>query len=194
LEQGLRPLRRVAQSAYGAYALLILGDTALVQEQFPRAAGFYQEAIDHFQDAGYAWGLSDAQAGLAGVSFCTGEPVPAARRYRASLELAWELSFPMYVASALLGLGAVAATSGYPEVGARLLGAAEGLIASLAAPQFPRDQPIRQRGLVALHATLGQDQLAALHEVGQTMPLAQAVAEAEEMAHALVQASANAQD
>jgi hypothetical protein len=157
-----------------------------VQEQFTRAATCYQEAIARFQDAGYVWGLSDAQAGLAGVYFCTGEQALAATQYRASLDLAWELSFPMYVASALLGLGAVGATSGHPETGARLLGAAEGLIASLAAPQFPRDEPIRQRGLAALHAALGPEALGALREAGQTMPVAQAVADAEAMVHAVV--------
>jgi predicted ATPase len=187
LEQGLRPLRRVAQSGHGAFALLILGDTALVQEHFARAAGFYQEAIDRFQEAGYAWGLSDAQAGLAGVSFCRGDLVEAASQYRESLERAWELGFPMYVASALLGLGAVAAATGQAEAGAHLLGAAEHLIASLAAPQFPRDQPIRQRGLTALHTTLGPDHLAALRDVGQSMPLARAVTEAKEMARDLMQ-------
>jgi predicted ATPase/DNA-binding XRE family transcriptional regulator len=193
LEQGLRPLRRVAQSGHGAFALLILGDTALVQEQFARAAGFYQEAIDRFQDAGYAWGLSDAQAGLAGVSFCTGDLVRAVTQYRESLERAWDLGFPMYVASALLGLGAVAARAGYPEAGGHMLGAAEGLIASLAAPQFPRDQPIRQRGLAALQATLNQDQLAALREGGQIMPLGRVVAEAEAMARAVMQAKPDEQ-
>jgi hypothetical protein len=93
----------------------------------------------------------------------------------------------MYVASALLGLGAVAARSKYPAAGERLLGAAEGLIASLAAPQFPRDQPVLQRGLTALQSTLDQDQVTALRKIGQSMPLAQEVAEAEETTRAIVQ-------
>ena len=159
LEEGLIRLRERPESAHGAFAFLILGDTALAQEQFERATNAYQEAIDRFQDAGYAWGLSDAQAGLAGVSFCSGNVERAATQYRESLERAWDLGFPMYVASSLLGLAAVAAASGFAEAGAHLLGAGEGLIASLAAPQFPRDQPIVPRGLSVLHATLGQDRL-----------------------------------
>ena len=171
LDEGLRSLRHVAQSGHGAFAFLIRGDTALVQEHFDRAALSYQEAIDRFQAAGYAWGLSDAQAGLAGVSFCTGDLALAASHYRASLERAWELGFPMYVASALLGLSAVAATSQQAEAGAHLLGAAEGLIASLAAPVFPRDQPIRERGVAALRSALGDERLAAMREAGRSMSI-----------------------
>ena len=186
LDEGLRSLRHVEQSGHGAFAFLIRADTALVQEHFDRAALSYQEAIDRFQAAGYAWGLSDAQAGLAGVCFCMGKLGQAANHYRESLERAWELGFPMYVASALLGLGAVAATSQQAEAGAQLLGAAEELIASLAAPMFPRDEPVRERGLAALQSTLGHDRLAALREAGRRMSIPQAVKEAEELAQAVV--------
>jgi predicted ATPase/transcriptional regulator with XRE-family HTH domain len=186
LDEGLRSLRHVAHSGHGAFAFLIRGDTALVQEHFDRAALSYQEAIDRFQAAGYAWGLSDAQAGLAGVNFCTGDLARAASHYLASLERAWELGFPMYVASALLGLSAVAATSQQAEVGAHLLGAAEEMIASLGAPMFPRDQPIRERGVAVLHSVLGDERLAAMREAGRSMSIPQAVAEAGAVAHAMV--------
>ena len=60
------------------------------------------------------------------------------------------------VGSSLHGLAGVAAESGQPEAGARLLGAAEGLAASLGAPAYPRDQPVRARALAALTAALGR--------------------------------------
>jgi predicted ATPase/DNA-binding XRE family transcriptional regulator len=185
LGEALRLLRGVAESADGAFALLILGDNALAQDQFERAATVYQEAIDHFQVAGYSWGLSDAKAGLAGVNYCTGDLVLAAARYRESLEQAWSLPFPMYVASALLGLGAVSASCGHAEEGARLLGAAEGLTASLGAPMFPRDRPIRERGLSVLRATLGEERLAEIRAGGRIMRIEQAVAEANAVAEAV---------
>jgi predicted ATPase len=169
----------------------ILGDTALAQERFDQASRYYQEAIDRFQAApryvavGKRGDLSDAQAGLAGATYCTGNLVLAARQYRASLAGAWELGFPMHVASALLGLAAVAATSGQGDAGAQLLGAAEGIAATHAAPLFPRDQPIRARCLTALTTRLGDDRLAAAREAGHALRVEQAVAAAMAVAAAV---------
>ena len=177
------PLLRERSDTWSA-PLLILGDTALAQEHFDRAASYYQEAIDRFQAApryvavGKRGDLSDAQAGLAGVNYCTGNLVQAARQYRASLDGAWKLGFPMHVASALLGLAAVAATAGHVVAGAHLLGAAEGIAASLGAPMFPRDYPVRTRALEALRDALSEEQFARALAVGQSMSMDQLVAEA----------------
>lgn len=178
------PLLRERTDTWSA-PLQIIGDTALAQEQFNRAARYYQEAIDRFQAPRYIAVLSDAQAGLAGVTYCTGNLVLAAQLYRASLAGAWELGFPMLVASALLGLAAVAATSGEGDAGAQLLGAAEGIAATHAAPLFPRDQPIRGRCLAALTTRLGEDRLAAAREAGRTLRVEQAVAAAMDVAAAV---------
>ena len=67
-----------------------------------------------------------------------------------------------------------------------LLGAAEEMIASLGAPMFPRDQPIRERGVAVLHSVLGDERLAAMREAGRSMSIPQAVAEAGAVAHAMV--------
>ncbi|HEU5430050.1 MAG TPA: AAA family ATPase, partial [Thermomicrobiales bacterium] len=185
LADGLRRLRGEAASAHGGFALLILGDTAMAQEQLARAAILYQEAIDCFEEAGYAWGLSDAQAGLAGVHYCMGNLTQAAAGYRGSLERAWALGFPLHVASALQGLAAVAATAGRPDVGAQLFGSADSLIASLGAPMFPRDQPIRDRGLAALRSALGEERLPPAREAGREMSVEQAIAVATTVADAV---------
>ena len=188
------PLLRDRADTWSA-PLQILGDTALAQERFDQASRYYQEAIARFQAAprsvavGKRGDLSDAQAGLAGVNYCTGNLVLAARQYRASLDGAWELGFPMLVASALLGLAAVAATSGQGDAGAQLLGAAEGIAAPLAAPLFPRDQPIRDRCLTALTALLGDDRLAAAREAGRTLQVEQAVTAAMDVAAAVAGAA-----
>ena len=185
LDEGLRLLRGVAEVAHGAFALLILGDTALAQEQFEKATIAYHEAIDRFREAGYAWGLSDAQAGLAGVHYATGNHAEAATHYAASLERAWQLGFPMYVASSLHGLAAVAAASGLAEEGAHLLGAAEGMIAALGAPMFPRDQPILERGLCMLSAALGEDRLTRARHTGRMMSTGEVIAAARDVAAAV---------
>jgi predicted ATPase/DNA-binding XRE family transcriptional regulator len=167
------------------YALLVLGCTALVQEQFDRAASWVVAALDHFQRAGNDWGLSDAQATLAGIRFCTGDLRQATALYGESLERAYERNFPILVVSALFGLAAVGAVSGQPEAGARLLGAAEGMTASLGAPMMARDAPAVERGLAALTAALGEERLAAEREAGRIMSIEQAMSKARGIAGAV---------
>ncbi len=108
------------------------------------AVSSHQEVIDCSRAAGFGWGKTDARAGLAGASSCSGDLKLAAALYAESLDRASDMSFTHLVASSLLGLAGVA-VSGQPMTGARLLGAAEGLITSLGALLFPRDQPTRER-------------------------------------------------
>ncbi|MCC2654863.1 MAG: hypothetical protein K0Q60_5030, partial [Microvirga sp.] len=50
----------------------LAGDIALAQEHFDLAAAQYEESLARFEATGNTWQLIDAQAGLAGVRFCTG--------------------------------------------------------------------------------------------------------------------------
>jgi hypothetical protein len=88
------------------------------------------------------------------------------------------------MASALLGLAAVAAESGLPEEGARLLGSAEGIAALLSAPMFPRDQSVRDQCLAALTAALGPDRLVAARDAGRALSLEAAIVMAQSVAAA----------
>jgi predicted ATPase len=163
-----------------------LGATAMMQEQFDRAAIRMQEAIDHFRAAGSAWGLSDAQAGLAAVRYCTGDIPAAATLYWESLQRAHAMSIWSVLPSSFIGLAAVAVESGQPEVAARLLGAAEGNAASLGAPIFTRDLPVRERALVALARSLGPERLASTQEAGRALSLEATVAEAKAVTEAVM--------
>ena len=176
------------------YALLVLGCSALVQEQFDRAASWVVAALDHFQRAGNDWGMSDAQSTLAGIRFCTGDLRQATALYGESLDRAHERNFPILVVSALFGLAAVGAVSGQPEAGARLLGAAEGMTASLSAPMMARDAPAVERGLAALTAALGEELLATVREAGRMMSVEPAVTEAREIAEAAARSTTTQQD
>jgi predicted ATPase/transcriptional regulator with XRE-family HTH domain len=167
-------------------ALSVLGDIALVQEQFDRAAAWYEETIEITQTNDFQWVLSDAQAGLGGVRFCLGNTGRAAALFGDSLARAQDWGFTVLVVSPLFGLAAIAAASGQPETGARLLGAAEGIAASLGAPTYPRDTPVRERALATLTETLGEERLLALREVGRALAVAEAVAEAKAVVYAVV--------
>jgi predicted ATPase/class 3 adenylate cyclase len=166
-------------------ALLVFGDIALAQGQLARAQQRYEEASDRFRTIDDSWRLADAQAGLGGVGYCAGDLARAAKVYGENLKLAQGMGYTMIVASTLLGLAGVAAESGQPEAGARLLGAAEGIAASLGSPIYPRDQPVRDRGVAALVAALGPDRLAAERDAGRAMAVEEAIADGLAAAHAV---------
>jgi serine/threonine-protein kinase PknK len=159
--------------------IIISGDNKLVQEHFVEARLFYEHTIDVNQGAGPDWLLSDALAGLAGVHYCTGDVRQAAALYAEGLHHAPVQHVTVQLVSALLGLAAVAASTGHSALGARLLGAAEGLAESIGARIFPRDFPVRRRALAALATALGENQLAAELATGRNLTREQAVATAQ---------------
>jgi DNA-binding CsgD family transcriptional regulator len=157
---------------------LLRGDSALAQEQFPRAGEPYAHASELFRSIGDEWRLSDVQAGRGGLSFCIGDLAQAATLYMENLERAQRVGYTMIVTSTLVGLAGVAAACGRSIAGARLLGAAEGIAASLGSPLYPRDRPVRDRALAALTAALGPERLTSAQETGRNLPREQAIAEA----------------
>jgi non-specific serine/threonine protein kinase len=159
-------------------ALLLLGDTALAQEQFERAAAPYIRASELFRTIGDDWRLSDVQAGSGGLSFCQGDLVGAVAICTQNLERAQRVGYAMTVASTLFVLAGVAATAGQLESGAHLLGAAEGIASSLGSPIFPRDRPVLARVLASLNAGLGSERLATMRQAGRHLSREQAVTEA----------------
>jgi predicted ATPase/DNA-binding XRE family transcriptional regulator len=167
-------------------ALLELGDIALAQGQFDRAARHYDEVLARARLERNLWVAIDAQTGLAAVSVCTGNPERAVRLYRDSLDRARDVGAMVLMISTLLGLAAVAAESGLPEEGASLLGAAEGIAAFLNAPMFPRDQPVRDRCLAALTASLGPERLIVVREAGRSLSLEEAIDTAQAVSAAAI--------
>jgi tetratricopeptide (TPR) repeat protein len=164
--------------APGALAIFGPGDVALAQEAFGDAVRMYQETITRLQAPRYAFSLSDAQAGLAAAYLCTGHTPQAVALYDACLQRSRDQGFAPLAVSALLGFAAVAVAADCLEVGAHLLGAAEGAAADLGLALFPRDRPVRDRALAALETGLGAERLAALRRAGQAHSIAQAAQEA----------------
>ena len=126
------------------------------------------------------------QAGLGAVRYLTGDLPAAAALYGDSLERSYDMSFWSIVLSALLGLSGVAVEAGQPEVGARLLGATEGLAAFLGAIPFIRDDPVNNRVLSTLQSALGAERLAVMREVGRALSVEQALGEAQAVVQAVM--------
>jgi hypothetical protein len=165
---------------------LTLGDLALAQGQVERAATHYAEAIELFRAAGSEWGLRDMQAGLAAVRYLTGDLPGAAVLYVESLQHSHALQFWAIVVSSLLGLAGIAVEAGQPEVGARLLGAAEGFAARLGATLFTRDDHVHDRVLATLRLALGEERLAVVREANRGLNIETAIAEAQAVAAEIV--------
>jgi hypothetical protein len=89
----------------------------------------------------------------------------------------------------LHGLAGIAAATGHPDKGARLLGAAEGIVSSVGAPVYPRDRPVHEQALAALTVTLGPEQLAAARKAGRALTIQDAIAEAQAFAEAVISAA-----
>ena len=147
--QGLAHLNQLgddvpAALADAGFALLILGSTALVQEQFDRATSQQEAALARFRRAGNDWGIGEAHNSLGAVRYCTGDFVAATAHYVQNLDRARLIRHPLMVGSALYGLAGVAAAFDQPGAGARLLGAAEGIVSSLGAPMYPGDRLVRR--------------------------------------------------
>jgi predicted ATPase/transcriptional regulator with XRE-family HTH domain len=170
----------------GVVPFLTLGDLALAQGQVGRAATHYAEAIELFRAAGSEWGLRDMQAGLAAVRYLTGDLPGAAVLYVESLQHSHALQFWAIVVSSLLGLAGIAVEAGQPEVGARLLGAAEGFAARLGATLFTRDDHVHDRVLATLRLALGEERLAVVREANRGLNIETAIAEAQAVAAEIV--------
>jgi steroid delta-isomerase-like uncharacterized protein len=157
-------------------AHMLLGDTALAQEQFARASAPYAQASELFRAIGDEWRLSDAQGGQGGLRFCQGDVAGAATIGLDNVARAQRVGYAMTVASTLFVLAGVAATFGDPDTGARLLGAAEGIATALGSPLYPRDRPVLDRVHALLTAALGPAALATTRAAGRQLSREQAVA------------------
>ena len=103
-----------------------------------------------------------------------------------ALQRSHTLAFWPLVVSALLGLAGVAVEAGQPEVGARLLGAAEGIATSLGSPMFTRDHLVHDRVLANLQQVLGEEQLRPTREAGQELSIEEAIAEAQAVVEVVI--------
>ena len=166
----------------GVVPFLTFGDLALAQGQFSRAAAHYSEAIERFRSTGSDWGWRDMQAGLAAVRYLTADLPGAAALYSESLQRSHDMHFWPIVISSLLGLAGIAVDSGQPEVGARLLGAAEGFAIRIGTTLFTRDDPVLERVRTALHSALREERLTATRDAGRAMSIEAAITEAQAVA------------
>jgi non-specific serine/threonine protein kinase len=142
---------------------------------------------------GYAIGISDSLFHLALIAYEVGERAECAALCRESLELAWEEQMLHRVALPIDRLAILSADVGHDGMAARLFGAAERLHERLG---LVRDEILlsgRARALSGARARLGEEGFATAWAAGRSLPVEDAVVEAERAADMVVAAEPNRQ-
>ena len=151
-EESLAEFRRHGLKDRVAGALNVLGDLARIAGEQERAATLYAESLDLFRELRGTPGIASALHKLGQVARATGDRAKARSFYRQSLALQRDLGNAQGIAECLAGL---AGTVPRPADAARVLGAAEALLAELGVPLAPADQAVLDRDRKALRRTLG---------------------------------------
>jgi hypothetical protein len=128
--------------------------------------------------AGAAGPLRYFLSGRARWPQAQGEYEPARCAYQEGLALSQELKGRRGMAWCLECLAEVAVTEGQPERGARLMGAAEGLIEAIGASWPPTHAAGRERALAALRTALGEEAAAAALAESRARSLVSVIADA----------------
>jgi non-specific serine/threonine protein kinase len=171
--------RRAATAA--AVALSHLGTAALGQGRPELAVEREEQALARYRELGDAWGVINALCDLGDAERDRGDLVASVGWYRQCLEVGQGYWAPMLIATAVAGIGCAAAAWGLGEPAARLLAAAEGIRERAGvAHAAPVGRTAVERAVAATRVLLGQSAFAAAWAAGRSLPLEQAVAEAQD--------------
>jgi hypothetical protein len=112
---------------------------------------------------------------VGGVAQAQGESEPARCAYQEGLALSQELKNRRGMAYCMESLAEVAVAEGQPERGARLMGAAEGVLEAIGATWPPSYVAGRERALGAIRTALGDETADAALAKGRAMSLEEAI-------------------
>jgi DNA-binding CsgD family transcriptional regulator/tetratricopeptide (TPR) repeat protein len=181
LEEGLTMLRDVEDTRSIAFWLNTLGNVVRCQGNIERATALYTESLALYRELGNDHGIADALHNLACVAQMQGDAERATALYTESLALYRESGSKIGMAICLAGLAAIAGARGKLPLAARLSGAVAALCESAGTPMPPSNRADYDRHLAGVRARLDQGVFATTWEEGRTMPLEQAVLEAQEV-------------
>ena len=168
-----------------AIARVTLGGALLRLHQSARARVVLEQALERFLARGMKRGTAWALTHLAEVAHVDGDRGRAFELHLRALGVYRELENAWGVGEELAELAALAAASGRDEAAARLFGAVERMRETTGiAPQNRLSDP--QRIAAELRGRLGEQAFAAAWDVGRSLSIEQAAAEADAIAAELV--------
>ena len=170
-EQAVALARAGGFKVYLAYALHVLGQVRLQQDQREVARDLAEESVAILTEVGDRQGASEALLGLARVLVAQEYPQAAAQRVQESLALMRQVHFDELVPDNLEVWGAVLARQGEPEHAATLWGAAATWRASHGLPLPPVYRADYDQARAGARSQLGEAAFAAAWEQGQALSM-----------------------
>jgi tetratricopeptide (TPR) repeat protein len=176
LEQGLVLWREQKAGYWIAEVLGVLGDIALREQAYEQAETFYTEGVAVGSNGGDDLAHPYLFRRLAYLALQRDDFAKALELAQASLRLNQAIVTRQGVTACLIALASVARGQGQFIRAARLFGAVETFLRSLAAPLYATDRHEYERNVTTLRIQLNPTDLAGAWAAGQAMTAEQAVA------------------
>jgi len=171
LEQALDLWQQVRDAWYTAYTLNALGDLGRGEGAYDRAFDLYSRSLALLRQQEARASVASVLQNLGYVSFHRQQQPEAARQFDGALDLFSAQADYRGIAECLLGLAVTLSSVGRPSDAARLFGAAEVLLASAGAEQWPTNvEPVR-RARANTRTLLGDTRFAELAAEGRGISL-----------------------
>jgi predicted ATPase/class 3 adenylate cyclase len=174
-EESLSLFKEVGHKQSIGYALGLLGQMHLFQDEPVKARQFSEESVAILKEIGDQVGAAESLIYLARVTARQGNLAAARALYEESWALLSELDTRELSAACLEGLGEVVAAHGDPGWAVRLWGAAAILRAAIGAPIPPVYRASYVQAVATARAHLDEVTFAAQWTAGRTMPVKQAL-------------------
>ena len=183
-EQALPRMREAGNPGWLAYVLGDVGVELMLAGDRERGAAMVEEGLALHRALGNKQGVGNKLSDLAILKHDAGDEAAATRDYAESLRLLWEGGDTWYLATPVAGLAAIAMSAGNAAQAARLIGAVAALRARSGGALWPNEQARFERTVAAARAALGDTTYARDVTTGQSLPLAEVIAEAAAVADA----------
>jgi predicted ATPase len=176
LEKAYQITRELGDNWQISFAVNNLGEVARVQGDYVKARHYYEESEALLRSMGDKADLARLEHNLGCVALHEGNLPKAAAQFNESLKVFRKLGHKRGIAECLASLAGIGAATGQMQPAARLLGAAEAMLASIAGVWWPADRGEINATRAALQAGLGETAYRAEAAAGQAMTLDQVLA------------------
>jgi tetratricopeptide (TPR) repeat protein len=177
-EEVLALSRPMGITHFTSSALLMLGQAAIGLKDYKRALALNTESLEIYRYLGDKWGEAMVLGAIGLIREQEGNYHEARAFIRQSLRISIELDDKLTLSGNLDHLAGVMSLEGEHQSAARLMGAAEALRDSMAAPVKPLDRSRHDDIMARVHAGLDASTFAAAWAEGRLMTLEQAIEDA----------------
>jgi non-specific serine/threonine protein kinase len=179
LERSLAVVRQTGKRRSIGFAIGHLAQAYFYQGQSNRAIAMLTEALDHLQAVEHGTGTAYFLNLLGLALLEKGDRQGAAEAYRKCISLARETGYRWAVAEGLIGIGALSAAKGETALGARLLTAADTLLAKIDYVIPSAERIYLDRLVDSLRRSVAPDEFETASSQGRHMSMEQAVESAQ---------------